>query len=321
MTTTTTVTRTRAFFPSLRGLIDSARVQEDDWSLLDEILCETFGQEDEPPPIPAEFPSLTSLGIGSGSNRVRSTVGPLAAELETETVREGIKYFLYLDSLVEAEKGESQDLGFVDEDDDGDKKDDEMEEEQEPEANEMKHSDSDSPTSENVDASSNDSGIVIDKPSYHEILEVHESFEETMVAKEKGNPDDQEKRMIDMTTQRRWETELEAKESTPLDSKTIGKNPVDDETGEKTTKTNRKEKIAKRKRRKTSKSHKKRTDAGDKIEGQLEDAERGFEERQSLKTAAEEEVATLIDQAGPKLTTIDDEHYTSSFCCLCSWLE
>ena len=70
-TTTTTVTRTRAFFPSLRGLIDSARVHEDDWSLLDEILCEI--QDEEPPPIPTEFPTLTSLGIGSGSNRCVGT--------------------------------------------------------------------------------------------------------------------------------------------------------------------------------------------------------------------------------------------------------
>jgi len=108
----TTTSMGSPFFPSLRGLIDHGSPNED-WSLLDEILFETSQrverdeeqQEIATTPVLVALPTLTSLGIGCGSNRIRSTVGPLASDIETETVKEGIKYFLYLDSLVEAEIG------------------------------------------------------------------------------------------------------------------------------------------------------------------------------------------------------------------------
>merc|ERR1711962_1744809 len=80
---TTTVTTT-AFFPSLRERIDEGRDllgRNDDWLLLDEILFETsvsgssfshlaaeLEGERERPPMPTQFPSLKSLGLGSGSN-------------------------------------------------------------------------------------------------------------------------------------------------------------------------------------------------------------------------------------------------------------
>ena len=104
--TTTTTTTTSSFFPSLRGLIDQGRdllIRNDDWLLLDEILFETSANaaegreagaegrvagaegreagaegreagaegEEGSARMPAQLPTLTSLGIGSGSNRCR----------------------------------------------------------------------------------------------------------------------------------------------------------------------------------------------------------------------------------------------------------
>lgn len=125
------------FFPSLRGLIDHGNPNED-WSLLDEILFETsqrVSRDEEQQQIATSsalvaMPTLASLGIGSGSNRIRNTVAPLASDIETETVKEGIKYFLYLDSLVEAEIGDQErgvelddDLGREDASSDGNQSD------------------------------------------------------------------------------------------------------------------------------------------------------------------------------------------------------
>ena len=75
-TTMTTTSVGSPFFPSLRGLIDHGNPSED-WSLLDEILFETsqrVAKDEEQQQIansPAlvAIPTLTSLGIGSGSNR------------------------------------------------------------------------------------------------------------------------------------------------------------------------------------------------------------------------------------------------------------
>lgn len=91
-----TVTETTSFFPSLRNLINEGGnplLRNDDWWLLDEILFETSAnaaasaedadaeavvgeeeeadgeEEEESPSLPTELPTLTSLGIGRGSNR------------------------------------------------------------------------------------------------------------------------------------------------------------------------------------------------------------------------------------------------------------
>jgi len=162
----------------------------------------------------------------------------------------------------------------------------------------------------------NDSGIVIDVPSFDA---APESLTEIVVDTNASEHIQHRREREANTRPRRDETEALLEEVKALNSEMVTKNPEDDGTGQKTAQRN--EKIAKKKKRnETKKPPKKYLDVNNNGNQREDAAEQENEERQPLRNAEEEEEATLIESTGPTLKTIDEERYDSSICCLCPWL-
>jgi len=84
-----------ACFPPFGSMVREKEVLavNEDW-LLDQV-ANRVGEDSSL----GDFPSLASLGIGYGSNRIRDAMGPVAADIEAETVVEAIRLFCLLESI------------------------------------------------------------------------------------------------------------------------------------------------------------------------------------------------------------------------------